>query len=227
MDSTNNCYDTIAYTDKNGYTDSDLPRLHEYEFRHPYSAGADFQPHKMTLIVKNGEARVLYKSPDIMAYEGVNGMRQGNRIQAAMTFDLGSNYRGGRIGAFTYAHQMEITSFIVTDISDDSNLPTAYCGGDKGTMCDVGVTGLCLGVAAAGVCEGSTTGQLIDTTNLDTFEFIQDPVSLFFFYFFIFYFLVPRLRLRLDHRSPWQRRPSIERQPHRQRWDTFRMQCVD
>jgi len=153
-----------------------VPRLHEYEYTHSYSTGARFQPHKITLIVKNGEARVLYKSADFTATSSPeNSLRQGNRYQAAMTMDLGADYSGGRVGLMTYAHQLNVTSFKITDISDDSNLPTDYCGGDKGTYCDAGVSGLCLAVAANDVCEGAVGGVDVDMATLDAFTFVEDP----------------------------------------------------
>ena len=84
-------------------------------------------------------------------------------------------YAGGRLGPWTYAHQMFVTSFSVTDISDDANLPETYCGGSQLARCDVGVTGLCLAVAAPDVCEGALGGDTYDVTTLDAFDFVNDP----------------------------------------------------
>ena len=179
MDNETSCYSTLAYTSKDGFSNEypkpeTVLRHHEYEYTHPFFVGGgDFQPRKMTLIVKNKEARVLYKTPDAVLQTESNSIRQGSRYQVAMTFDLGDDYVGGRIGIVTYAHQLVASNFKITDISDDSNLPTAYCGGSS--FCDAGITGLCLGVAANDVCEGSTSGIPVDTTRLDQFEFIDDP----------------------------------------------------
>ena len=53
-------------------------------------------------------------------------------------------------------------------------MPTGYCGGDAGSMCDSGMTGLCLSVAAAGVCENAVGTTMYDTTDLENFEFMED-----------------------------------------------------
>jgi len=149
-------YETVGYTDAEGYSDfsnsrtSDAPRHKEYEFKHPYQASAQFQPSKLTLIVQGQEARVLYKSPDTFNDNPINNIRQSQRYQAAMTYDL-KGYAGGKIGLFTHDHQMTVSNFKVTDISDPANMPTAYCGGDAKSFCDAGATGLCLAVAASGV----------------------------------------------------------------------------
>lgn len=73
-----------------------------------------------------------------------------------------------------YGHQMTVTSFKVTDISDPADMPTTYCGGAAGAFCDAGVTGLCLAVAASGVCEKAVGGTKFDVTNLDTFTYVAD-----------------------------------------------------
>ena len=90
-----------------------------------------------------------------------------------MTYNL-KDYTGGRIGIWMHAHQMVVSNFKVTDISDPANMPTSYCGGDERAFCDAGATGLCFAVSASGVCEGAVGGDVYDTTNLDTFEYIDD-----------------------------------------------------
>ena len=180
MDADNSCYETLGYTDKDGYSDYgsdrvDGPRSKEYEFRHSYAASADWQPHKITLIVQGQEARLVYKSPDVEIVDSETNattIRQGNRYQSAQSFNL-KDYSGGRLGIWCYAHQLVVESFKVTDLSDPSNLPTAYCGGTA--YCDEGITGLCLGVAAAGACEGAVDPRLFDPQDLSLFEFIDDP----------------------------------------------------
>ena len=182
MDATNVCYDTLGYTDKDGYSDYgqlriDGPRSKEYEYTHPYAASASWQPHKITLIVQGQEARLLYKSPDTTVDTPINALRQSNRYQAAMAFDL-QGYSGGQIGIWMHAHQMIVSNFKITDLSDSTNMPTGYCGGADGAYCDVGVTGLCLAVAASDVCEGAMGGDVYNTQLLDTFEYINDPYLL-------------------------------------------------
>ena len=180
MDATNVCYETLGYTDKDGYSDFgqariDGPRSKEYEFTHPYAASSSWQPHKISLIVQGQEARIVFKSPDTTIDADMNALRQGNRYQAAMAFDL-KGYAGGRVGIWMHAHQMIVSNFKITDLSDPSNMPTAYCGGDAGSYCDAGITGLCLGVAASDVCEGAVgTGVTEwDTTDVGQYEFIED-----------------------------------------------------
>ena len=181
MDASNACYETLAYTDRDGYSDAGPsrdsgPRSKEYEYSHAYSASSIWQPHKITLIVKGQEARLLYKTPDMFMDTPFNDVRMGNQYQAAMSFDL-KGYTGGRVGIMTSAHQMVASNFKITDISDPANLPTAYCGGLDGAVCDEGITGLCLAVAASGVCEGAVNPEIFDTTDISLFEFIDDPVN--------------------------------------------------
>ena len=167
-------YDTLGWTSKNGYMDMDtVPRAKEYEYYHGYEGGGRFQPHKLTLIVSGQEARLLYKSPEVDVGTPQYNIRQATRWQSAQVFDL-QGYAGGRIGAFTYAHQLNITSFNVTDLSDPANLPTAYCGAAPGAFCDAGVTGLCLAVAASGVCEGAVDPDVYDTTDVEAFDYVDD-----------------------------------------------------
>ena len=67
---------------------------------------------------------------------------------------------------------MTVSNFKITDISDPANLPTAYCGGMS--YCDAGATGLCLAVAASG-CEGAVGPDVYDTSEISTFELVDDP----------------------------------------------------
>ena len=179
MNASTACYTTLAYTDANGFSDvgavrGNERRSKEYEYSHVYSGNAVFQPHKLTLIVQGQEARLLYKSPDTPGPNG--GTRQGNRYQAAFSYDL-QGYTGGRIGVMTGGHMMLVKSMKVWDISDPSNMPTAYCGGDAGAVCDAGATGVCLAVAAPGICEKAVNPVEYDTSYLDQFEFIDDPLG--------------------------------------------------
>jgi len=86
MDGTNNCWDTITHVDENGYnltTMTDVPL--EYEIKHPYNVGDDFQDTTMTLIVKDSEIRVLYPSPYADRGTVINNIRQGNRYVGTWT----------------------------------------------------------------------------------------------------------------------------------------------
>lgn len=100
MDSSNACYETLGYTDKDGYSDYgsdriDGPRSKEYEYTHSYTASSQWQPHKITLIVMGQEARLIFKSPDTFMDDApINAVRMGNRYQTGMTFDL-KGYTGG------------------------------------------------------------------------------------------------------------------------------------
>ena len=177
MTAATNCYETLGYTDAKGFsydgvTTYDMPRSKEYEYTHAYAADLAFQPTKLTLIIQGQEARLLYASPGINTGEALNAVRQTSRYQSAQTYDL-KGYAGGRIGLMTYAHQFTVTSFTVTDLSDATNLPTAYCG-DASTFCDSGFTGLCLGVAARDVCEKAVGPTVFDMTYIEQFEYIDD-----------------------------------------------------
>ena len=135
IDAASSCYHTLSYSNSltsvvDGEVPSDLPSA--YYSKYPYEYDTVWPDSTMTLVVKNGHARVLIPGPDA------------GRYIMAMTFDLESyGYRGGAVGIFTAAHQMTVTKFTITDLSNDANLPTAYCDGVGGS-CDTGRTGLCL-----------------------------------------------------------------------------------
>lgn len=179
LDSTSNCYETLSYLSSITFETSEMTDVPlENELRYPYAVGTDFQPGKMTLIVKNNEARVLLPSPDVDRGTPINSIRQGTRCILTGTFNLPQNYTGGMIGTFTYAHQAIFSNLKITDISDDNYLPSSYCSGDQNARCNAGRAGLCMAVPPPDVCElgdepvGATK---FNTSTLDTFEIIDDP----------------------------------------------------
>ena len=126
----------------------------------------------MTLIVKGREARVMFKPADVDVGTPVNNLRQMQSYATAMTFDLGDDYNGGLIGLFTYAHQLTVTNFTVTDLA--TALPTAYCNGEA--LCDTS-KGLCTKVAVSDVCMDpiGPNVDVVDTTDLGAWDFVEDP----------------------------------------------------
>lgn len=70
-----------------------------FRYTHSYAASTAWQPHKATLIVQNGEARMVYPSPSSEVDTAINNVRQSNRFQAALSFDL-KGYAGGRVGVW-------------------------------------------------------------------------------------------------------------------------------
>mmetsp|Transcript_25703 Transcript_25703/g.102556 ORF Transcript_25703/g.102556 Transcript_25703/m.102556 type:complete len:1067 (-) Transcript_25703:274-3474(-) len=172
MDASNNVFDLMAYVDSTHVSDEMVDAPLEYVRKYPYATSAPFQsPMKLTLIVKNGEARVMFPAPDFDTGNTENRYRQGNQYVGAWTKQLGSNY-GGKIGFFTYAHQATFSNLKITDLS--SSVPDAYCGAHEDAHCDP-ERGVCVGVPASGFCEDPSNPTYHDTQSLDTFDLIEDP----------------------------------------------------
>ena len=178
MDFSNNCYDTLSYTDMqgryvvDGESPVDLPG--EYLRKYPYGIDMKWPETTMTLIVKDGTARVMFRVADMDLKTPVNNIRQGHDYTTAMSYDLGADYVGGGLGIFVYAHQLTVSKFTITDLSDASNLPTAYCDGSSDS-CDT-TKGLCVATPpVADVCMDPVGGVNVDTTDISQFQIIDDP----------------------------------------------------
>jgi len=187
MNMSYSCYDTFSYTDYVGryvsdntsYFDdtgrfvidnelvTDIPG--EYYRTYPYNVDQVWPTRKMTLIVKDGEARLMVLGPDKTSDAPINNMRQPSKYVSTWSYDLGT-YTGGQLGLFVYAHQLTFYDLKITDLSDDNNLPTDYCGANS-TCVDSGV---CVAVPVPDVCEDPVGAEVIDVTTLDAFEFWQD-----------------------------------------------------
>ena len=170
----NHCYDTISYTDGTGaYVDGSLVTDYpgEYARKYPWKIDDVWPTRKLTLIVKDGEARVMVQGPEKIMNTPTNFYRQPDQYVATWTYNLNAlGYGGGRLGLFTFAHQATFYNLTITDLSNDANLPTAYCNG-MGT-CTAG--GVCTAVPVSDVCESPVGATVIDTTTLSAFEFIED-----------------------------------------------------
>ena len=190
MNSSYNCYDTISYSDLqgrfvsdgathsgqgrfviDGVSETDIPG--EYYRTYPWTADSVFPTRKMTLVVKDGEARVSLLGPEVTDTGApVNNFRQPTKVVATWTYNLDAlGYSGGQIGFWTYAHQATFTNVTVTDLSDDANLPTDYCNG-MATCTDGGV---CTAVPAADVCPDPVGATSVDLTTTGSFDYIGDP----------------------------------------------------
>jgi hypothetical protein len=144
MMGTSNCFDTLSFLNGDGHfqvdqtanaasgdaTAAGAGMLHAL----PSGYAATIQPYpmgitmKLTLIVKNFEARLFWSKHDGSA-------------TIATVATLPASYNGGHVGFMLYAHQATFTSFKITDIgSTASTMPTGYCTG--GATC--GATGICL-----------------------------------------------------------------------------------
>lgn len=172
MDALNTCWDTLTYVDSHGPDTTAMGNIpFEYERVYPYKVGTDFQPMRMTLIVKNNEARVVFKSPDTDTLMDVNSVRRGNKFAGAWTKSLPESYVGGMVGVMTFAHQAAFTNMKITDLSKPVG---AFCNGEKDVVCDAGKSGLCLAVPIADVCPDPVGANVIDTSSATSFDFVDD-----------------------------------------------------
>ena len=172
MEQFNLCFDTLAWLDKTGSSQEGGP--FNYERVYPYERGTTYQPMTQTLIVKNRQARFLFKSPyQENAGDPVNAIRQGNKFASTWTFDLPNTYNGGKIGILTFAHQAIFTNLRITDLSSKSK-PSGYCNNEKDVYCDSKVSGLCVAVPLGDVCPYPVGAHMIDTSLLTSFEFVDD-----------------------------------------------------
>ena len=87
----------------------------------------DGTTHKLTLIVKDLEARLFWTDTD--------------GTVVATVAQLPDTYTGGHIGFFTYAHQAVFQSLKITDLdpATASSMPIGYCGGAAPCL----ATGVC------------------------------------------------------------------------------------
>ena len=173
MDNETNCYDTLSYADASnfivdGELVTDLPG--EYARKYPYTRKEDWPAEKtMTLIVKDGSARLMMFGKELDLETPVNNLRQPTKYVSTWSYDLGGNYDGGAVGIFTYAQALTISSMKITDLS--ASMPTAFCGG-QGTC----ASGVCTQVAASDVCEDPVGDDYdVATDDLEPWEFIEDP----------------------------------------------------
>jgi len=88
---------------------TDLPG--EYSRTYPYKVDTDWEDRKMTLIVKDGEARLQLLGPGAVTDAPLNNLRQPTTYAATWTYDLANlGYTGGRIGLFLYGRSSSALS---------------------------------------------------------------------------------------------------------------------
>ena len=171
-----NPYDTLSYNDYlgrfviDGESRLDVPG--EYTRTYPFKVDAVWPDRRITLIVKDGEARIMVMAPDgTDSGAPVNNFRQPTQYISTWTSNLvAAGYTGGRIGLFLNAHQATFTDLKVTDLS--TTMPTGYCNGALGATCTA--TGVCAAVAAPDVCEQPVGATVVDMTTLTPWDFVQD-----------------------------------------------------
>ena len=142
MDGSNNCFDTLSFLNGDGhfqvdptaYATSGDAAAAATSYTLPAPMTATYRPypmdgtlHKLTLIVKDLEARLFWTDTD--------GTVVGTVAQ------LPDTYTGGKIGLFTYAHQVVFDTLTITDLdpATASGMPTGYCGGTAACL----ATGVC------------------------------------------------------------------------------------
>ena len=142
MNSSNNCFDTLSFLNGDGhfqvdptaYATSGDAAAAATSYTLPAPMAATYRPypmdgtlHKLTLIVKDLEARLFWTDTD--------GTVVGTVAQ------LPDTYTGGKIGLFTYAHQVVFDTLTITDLdpATASGMPTGYCGGTAACL----ATGVC------------------------------------------------------------------------------------
>jgi len=170
----NMCYDTMAFSDYLGRFNVDGEMLYDipgdYHRRYPFKVDEPWPTRTLTLIVKDGEARLMIKGT---AYKPPSSLREYSATQwvGTWTRNLADfSYVGGQVGLFTYAHQLTFYDLKITDLSDAANLPTGYCNG-MGSCLESGV---CVSAPVAEVCEDAVGSTVVDMTSLSPWEFYQD-----------------------------------------------------
>ena len=111
MNMTYNCYDTLSYSDYSGGFVSDgdsfafnpgrfnidgMPVTDipgEYYRTYPYKVDQVWPDRKMTLIVKDGEARLQVLGPEVVRDTPINSLRQPTKYVGTWSYDLG-DYTG-------------------------------------------------------------------------------------------------------------------------------------
>ena len=167
-DASTSCYDTLSFVDSfgqfiiDGVQMTDVPG--EYSRRYLHS-GPWPREIKLTLIVKDGSAKLMMLSPSKDFPTDINGQRQPSQWVSTWTSEI-SFYQGGLIGLFAAAHAVTFTDVTVTDLT---NLPSEYCNGE-GLCAD----GVCTRIPVSDVCEDPVDATVIDTRVLTAFEYIDD-----------------------------------------------------
>lgn len=100
MNYTTSCYETVAFTDQKGVFHSGFPenavtpwQYAERFYDYAIGSGVDTSPTQATLIVKSGQLRTFFTSPEAPA-----------KKIAVMAFDL-PTYDGGRLGFHMFSHK--------------------------------------------------------------------------------------------------------------------------
>ena len=145
-------YDTLSYSDYLGNFVVDGEMLYdipgEFARTYPYKVDEFWPDRKMTLIVKDGQAKVFVAGPEKDTGSFANSFRQPSQMVSMWTYALDDNgYAGGQIGLYMYAHMMTFFNLTITDLSDDANLPSGYCDGTGSCLS----SGACVAVAASDV----------------------------------------------------------------------------
>lgn len=176
MDATNTVFDLITYIDSEGTHEGMVDMPFEYERQYPYESGTPFAPMKLTLIVKNGEVRVLFPTPEVdTGTEEPNRFRQSDRYVSAWSTDLGSGYRGGKIGFFTSKHRATFKNLKITDLSKSATPVQAFCGGSPDSTCDES-KGVCIAVPLGDICPDPVNPIYHDTQSMSTFELVDEEM---------------------------------------------------
>ena len=137
MNYTNQCYETIAFADNSGLSYQNQPA----DTVTPWQYASRYFDYEIGRGVDNSEVRfvLMIRGQELRAYF-TSSQRPDLKI-GAFAFDMSPyNYQGGRIGLWTFAHQVQFFDFRVAPLTG-ANVPTQFCEDSTGN-CNTD-TGLC------------------------------------------------------------------------------------
>ena len=120
MDWTSNCYDTLAFVDRQGSYFNGMPEnaVAPQEYSNTYIPYGRYTRTVMTLMVRDKQLRAAFTPGE------------GQKVVGVFDFDLGDHYRPGEVGLFMAANQAVFSDFSVTPLNEVKK----FCNGKSRCM---------------------------------------------------------------------------------------------